>query len=102
MRVIGTGSCRNSSLFALPIHAARDRRVPSELLALFRHLADRPAVYAFIHGRVDSSLGLGPFRPKTQELRADDTFVGTSPPVSSTPATIEKRQISYLYLTEQP
>jgi hypothetical protein len=85
-----------------PIRAARDRRVPSESLALFRHSADRPAVYAFIHGRVDSSLGLGLYRPKAQELRGDDTFVGTSPPVSSMPATIEKRQNSYLYLTEQP
>ena len=42
-----------------PIHAARDRRVPSESLALFRYLADRPAVDAVIPGRVDRGLDLG-------------------------------------------
>jgi hypothetical protein len=37
-------------------------------LALFHYLGDRPAVYAVIPSRVDRSLGLGLYRPETQEL----------------------------------
>jgi hypothetical protein len=55
-----------------PIHAAGNHRLPSESLALFRYLADRPAVYTVIHGRVDSSLGLGLYRPETHELGTDE------------------------------
>jgi hypothetical protein len=56
----------------LPIRAAGNHRLPSESLALFRYLADRLAAYTVIHGRVDNSLGLDFYRPKTQELRADE------------------------------
>ena len=71
MRVIGTGFCRTGSLFALS-YTCCPRSSPAIGITphFFAIWADRPAVYAVIPSRVDRSLGLGLYRPETQELSA--------------------------------